>query len=316
VKAEETGTPAAPVVVTTPELQEWLREYLTANKSWNRWGADDQRGAANLITPEKRRAAFHAVRTGQTVSLSRPILPAPGAAVGHVTNEVYRSPRFGEAIMRTAEDAVEIRHHGNTVTHLDALCHVWLDGVGMWNGRDPDTEIVASGATWGDVAQWRDGLVGRAVLLDVPGFRGEPWVEVGRPVTAEELAQVAARQNTTVKPGDMLVVYCGRDAWESATTPERPYQWTAGGRAGLHPSCVRFIRERDASVVLWDMLESEVLSVHGILWAFGVALVDNCDMARLVPLCREAGQYEFCLTIAPLNFPGATGCAVNPIAAL
>jgi Putative cyclase len=302
-------------VGTTPEVQKWLASYLMANRSWDRWGPADQRGAANLITPEKRRAAFHAVRTGQAVSLSRPVTTVT-SAIGHVSNEVYRSPQFGAAVMRTAEDAVEIRHHGSTITHLDALCHVWLDGVGMWNGRDPDKEIVPSGATWGDVAQWSDGLVGRAVLLDVPGFRGESWVEIGRPVTAEELAAVVAHQHTVIEPGDMIAVYSGRDRYESATIPERAYQWIDGARPGLDPSCVRFLKEADAAVLLWDMMESEALSVHGVLWAFGVALVDNADMSRLVPLCREAGRYEFCLTIAPLNFPGATGCAVNPIAVL
>ena len=29
-------------------------EYLDANNNWGRWGADDQRGAANLLTDERR----------------------------------------------------------------------------------------------------------------------------------------------------------------------------------------------------------------------------------------------------------------------
>jgi len=37
--------------------------------NWGRWGADDQRGAINLITPEKRVAAARLVRSGRSVSL-------------------------------------------------------------------------------------------------------------------------------------------------------------------------------------------------------------------------------------------------------
>lgn len=301
-----------PAFRTDPEVQVWLSDYLTTHRRWGRWGDGDQRGAINLITPEKRVAAMRAVRTGQTVSLSRPMESPPEGAIGLCSNQVFRSQQFGDALMRTAEDDLQVRHHGNGITHLDALCHAWLDGPNMWNGRDPDEEFGPTGATWGDVAQWSEGIVGRAVVLDVPAHRGVEFVDVDRPVTAEELEAVAAAQGTVVEPGDMLLVYCGRDRWEA----ERPYGWTAEGRPGLGPSCVRYIHDHDVSVLLWDMLESEILSVHGVLWAFGVAIVDNCDFSRLVPLCRQAGRYEVLLTIAPLDLPGATGSAVNPIAVL
>jgi hypothetical protein len=316
VSADEVEAKAALAFSTTPELQERTRDYLLGHKTWGRWGDEDQRGAANLQTPERRLAALGAVRSGRTVSLSREVRPPEENAIGFFSNRVFRSPQFGDAFMRTAEDALELRHHGNGITHLDALCHVWLDGVGMWNGRDPDAELAPEGARWGDVAQWRDGLVGRAVLLDVPGHRGADFVDVGEPITSAELAAVAEAQGSSVQPGDMLLVYGGRDRWEAAVDPPRSYHWTPDGRAGLAPDCVEFIRDHDVSVLMWDMLESEVLSVHGVLWAFGVAIVDNCDLSRLVPLCRETGHYELCVVIAPLVMPGATGSAVNPIAIL
>jgi len=47
-------------------------------RNWGRWGEDDQRGAINLITPEKRVAAAALVRTGRAVSLSRELPKTPG----------------------------------------------------------------------------------------------------------------------------------------------------------------------------------------------------------------------------------------------
>ncbi|HWC29912.1 MAG TPA: cyclase family protein, partial [Dehalococcoidia bacterium] len=51
--------------------------YLKANSNWGRWGKDDQIGAMNLITPEKRLEATALVKKGRTVSLSRPFPKTP-----------------------------------------------------------------------------------------------------------------------------------------------------------------------------------------------------------------------------------------------
>lgn len=48
----------------------------------------------------------------------------------------------------------------------------------------------------------------------------------------------------------------------------------------------------------------------------GVPLLDNLDLEALSAACAEAGQYEFLLTVAPLNIPGGTGSPVNPVAVL
>ena len=56
--------------------------------------------------------------------------------------------------------------------------------------------------------------------------------------------------------------------------------------------------------------------LSGVLWAFGVPLVDNCDLGRLVARCRTEGRYEFLLMLAPLVLAGGTGSPVNPLAVL
>ena len=48
---------------------------LAYRRNWGRWGADDQMGAVNLITPAKRAAAADLVKTGRSVSLSRNFEP-------------------------------------------------------------------------------------------------------------------------------------------------------------------------------------------------------------------------------------------------
>jgi len=54
--------------------------------------------------------------------------------------------------------------------------------------------------------------------------------------------------------------------------------------------------------------------VHGVLFAFGVPILDNALLQPLADACAEEGRYEFMLIIAPLVIQGGTGSPANPIA--
>ena len=53
--------------------------YLKEDRNWGRWGDDDQVGAVNMVTADKRLQATRTVKTGRAVCLSRefPKDPAP-----------------------------------------------------------------------------------------------------------------------------------------------------------------------------------------------------------------------------------------------
>jgi len=48
-----------------------MRDVFERVKNWGRWGADDENGALNLITPAKRREAAASVVSGEVVSCAR-----------------------------------------------------------------------------------------------------------------------------------------------------------------------------------------------------------------------------------------------------
>src|SRR5215467_6912069 len=54
-----------------------VQSYLYEQTNWGRWGKDDQKGAINLITPEKKVKAASLVRSGRSLSLSRPFPKEP-----------------------------------------------------------------------------------------------------------------------------------------------------------------------------------------------------------------------------------------------
>jgi len=290
-----------------------VQSYLTDRRNWGRWGADDQVGAVNLITPEKRIRAAGLVRSGRAVSLCREFPKNPG----------LNNPTPAQHFMRTIDrgtggaaiDYYGISYHGQASTHLDSLCHVWNEN-GMWNGRTPKDEIGFDGARFGAITNWSNGIITRGVLLDVPRFRGEPFVTQEKPIHGWELEDVAQAQGVQIEPGDALIVYGGREAWDRVNP-----QWGSGtSRPGLHASCLPFIRDHDVALLVWDMMDFQpngydlAWSVHGVIFAYGVGLVDNALLEPLATACAAEGRYEFLLMVLPLVVPGGTGSPLNPVA--
>ncbi|MDQ1498054.1 MAG: hypothetical protein QOI86_1394 [Actinomycetota bacterium] len=299
-------------------------EFRKSESNWGRWGADDQLGTVNLIDAENRREAASLVRHGRLVSMARriPNQPAPNnpfPAQHFVERHAYPALPGGAEY---ACDYVGLASHVVECTHIDALCHIWDNDV-MWNGRSPDTAIAfdGGGVRWGGVHNFKGGIVTRGVLLDVAASRPDGHVSQDRPVTAEELLAVAAAQSTEVRPGDAVVIHCGRDVWQRAEA-DRRYGSTPGYRPGLHASCLEPLRTWDCSVLVWDMLDALPAedaggwTVHGAIPSFGLALIDNAYLEPLAAACAEIGTYEFMLCIAPLWIEGGTNSPVNPLALL
>lgn len=154
----------------------------------------------------------------------------------------------------------------------------------------------------------------------MPKYRGEPYVTLDKPVHGWELEDVAKAQGVTMEPGDALVVYSGREKWDEGGNP----MWGSEPERlpGLHASCLKYIRESDCCMVVWDMMDTMPTgydlgwTVHGALFAYGIGLLDNALLQPLAEACAEEGRYEFMLTCNPLRVAGGTGSPVNPVAIL
>src|SRR5262245_36283514 len=66
-----TPAPSAPAAPSdTAKLRADYEQWRTAFKTWNRWGADDNKGTSNLITPQKVLSALKLVKSGTVISLA------------------------------------------------------------------------------------------------------------------------------------------------------------------------------------------------------------------------------------------------------
>jgi kynurenine formamidase len=281
--------------------------------NWGRWGDEDQLGALNLITPQVRAAAAATVRTGRTVSCARPLDTVPSAdnpapVAHHMT---------GTATEGMGADYFAIASHGFATSHLDALCHIFHEGM-LYNGY-PAEAVTARGATKLGIHRLRDGIVTRGVLLDIAAGRGVQALEPGDPIYPEDLEAAQEKAGLQVRPGDALLVRTGRWRWR-----QEHGAWDVGSlAAGLDASCLPWLRERDVAALgsdgVSDVLPSRVdgvgMPIHTVvIVAMGVHLLDNLDLDALATACAEESRWEFLLTVAPLVLRRGTASPVNPIA--
>jgi hypothetical protein len=102
-----------------------IRRYEKELSNWGRWGANDARGALNLITSAKSAAAARLVTEGISVNLQHFVEFAPALdnwrfwpAEKWLTSA---DPRTGEQGFGPALDAVRFSTHEGTLSHLDAI---------------------------------------------------------------------------------------------------------------------------------------------------------------------------------------------------
>jgi hypothetical protein len=134
----------APIDVSAEESSALFRTV----SSWGRWGAEDERGALNRLTPEHVAAAARLVREGVHVSLGLPLnttaaVDNPQPAVHRMTSDDDSDTESGS--LRLAKDYVGVDYHNDGHTHIDALCHLAYEGS-LYNGTPADA-ITSRGAT-------------------------------------------------------------------------------------------------------------------------------------------------------------------------
>ena len=303
-----------------------LEELYLAVRTWGRWGAGDQRGALNHLTDAHRAHAATLVRSGQVVSLAHDLATVASAetpfpAQHHMLTGGDARDSTGLPGYEACGDWVGTQVHGLGITHIDALCHMFVRGE-MYNGR-PATDVRSDGARSNTIMTLADGLVGRGVLLDVPRVRGVDWLDGDDAVTVADLEAAEQAQGLAVGTGDLLLISTGRDARRRAADGRlNPMR----GLAGLHPECLPWLHDREISVLGSDGISDRMPPRPGDDWPFpihqigitgiGLHLIDNLHLDPLAAACAEQARWEFLLAVNPLRIPGGTGCPVNPTAVL
>ena len=299
--------------------------------SWGRWGPDDEVGALNLLSASDVVEAALLVRTGKTFTLGLQIFDERGDPLSaerhramHVSYRDWSHYASGKAEVEadrpcSADDGIFISCHGTT--HMDALGHVWVDDQ-LYNGY-PARTTAGSLERCSIAPISQRGVVTRAVLLDVAGARGLPYLPPTAEITLRELLSVARAQGTEMRKGDVVLIRTG----------SLPRFYEVGSEAfftdysepGLSddPELIEWIDRTQIVGVGTDSLANELpysarssqfYPLHRLLLRNrGITFHEALWLEELAADCRADGCHTGMYAALPLKLVGATGSPMNPL---
>ena len=308
-----------------------LEQAYLRYRNWGKWGADDELGTLNYITPQKIIAAAKLVRQGKVIALGMPLDsdgPQTGAAgrfnpihqmIATGTDAVVGAQRFdGKPLpggLGYADDTIAMPLQG--ASQWDALSHIFDRGR-MWNGRAADL-VSAAGAQACGIQTMRDKIVSRGLLFDVPRSKGLDYLEPGYPITEDDLDRCLQESGLRIGSGDMVIIrtgqmgYCKRHGWGD---------YAGGDAPGLSFSTLDWIHRHELAAIATDTWGAEVLpcELPGMFDAMHLVCIPNMglligemfDLEELAADCAADGVYEFLFVAPPLLVTGGVGSPINP----
>jgi kynurenine formamidase len=289
------------------------------------WGKDDQLGAANLLTPERRLAALHSIRTGATYDLSHVFgMGAPAMAPNQtpflmsmwaIAKDSLRRARGMGFTNEAGVNIERIEMTAHVGTHIDALGHV-SKGMQLFNGFACEEVTTGWGLEKLGVEQIPP-IITRGVLLDVAGADGGSHLEARRVVTPEDLARAAETAGVTIQPGDVAVIRTGWGRYFDVDNAKY-----LAGSPGIDVPAAQWLTQQGVVAIGSDNMALEVLPnpdhakrlpVHQhCLAEAGVHIIENLMLEDIA----GAGAASFCFIALPPRMRGATGAPIRPVAIL
>ncbi len=293
----------------------------------SKYGADDQTGTLNEITPEKRVEAARLVRRGQVYDLGRildehvPAFPGRSFRQSLVTSAHLLNRRRPDAgPMGWGENNVNwiveiVSSTSQMGTHLDALNHLQI-GDRFYNGHT----LAGIAEEWGTNrlgVETVPQIVTRGMLIDVAALRGVDWLSAGYVITPADAQATLDKAGLRVERGDALLFHTG---WGELWMKDNAAYLS--GEPGPGMELARWLVEQGVALTGCDT------------WSFGPVPPEDPSRPFVVPqtlnvrhgmfivenlftseLARD-GVTEFMFALTHAKVKGATGAWVSPVAIL
>jgi kynurenine formamidase len=297
--------------------------------AWGLFGAGDNLGLINLLTPERVAEAARLVRRGRVFPLDMPlgsVDPALARSRGAPRHTVLHE--LGSA----GFDDVYDNFYPQCSSQWDSLGHVGYAPDAFYNGAT-EADILAGRRN--TIEHWaRHGIAGRAVILDVAGamtaagqhYHPAESIAIG----VDELELARRRAGIEFAVGDIVLLHTGFTGWYADQPREvrqrLPRRLTAPGLAHTEEVCeylwdshVAAIGSDTFGVEAWpaDMSpEAHPFGFlhHVLIGQLGLALGELWWLADLAADCAADGVYEAFLVSTPFNAPGGIGSPANAVA--
>lgn len=286
----------------------------------SKWGADDQIGSANHVTPDQVLMASKLIKKGNShplgivIDSSTPAFPprglmlqvvSPGQAGGN------RLTQFGyEAIYN--DDIAQLWF--GIGPQIDGLGH--LGEGGMYYNCNSDTEIAqVTGLTKLGVHNIPP-LVGRGVLINMAKHFGVEVMEAGQSFGSADIRAAAEAQGVEIRTGDVVLFHTG---WTDGKLASDPKAWVSG-EPGMNNEAAVYLAAQDVMAVgadTWGL--DSVPPAKGdklfyghvtLLKENGIYILETMNTGRLA----KEGVTEFMFVLGQARIKGTVQMIINPVA--
>jgi kynurenine formamidase len=309
------GTFAAALLVvsTLAGAQTW-KPPAEQERCPSKWGAGDERGSANHMTPATVLHAARLIRTGEVIELGRVLRAGmPIQATRRFDLHTKRTFMNPQSNQRGSNEEVVTTELGQVGTQFDGFAHQ-SHGDSLYNCFKISEVATRTGFTKLGIEKVGT-LMTRGVLVDVAGLQGVDTLPDASEITAQHLQQALAKQNLTLRPGDAVLIHTG---WGKLWEQDNARYMKSS--PGIGVAAAEWLVTQDPLLVGADNIPVEVspnpdaqvsLPVHQImLVVHGIHLLENLKLDELA----AKGVHEFAFVLQPLKIQGGTGATVAPAA--
>lgn len=280
----------------------------------SKWGPNDQKGAANMMSPALVLRATQLIKKGEVFDLGELLSTDPKEMFLVDGRQFSMYTRNWPVIpgKRQVNEELVITELGQVGTQIDAFAHqMWGDS--FYNCFKWD-DITTRNGFKKLGAENIGGLMTRGVLIDVAGLKGVDALPASYVITPEDLQQALEKTHMKIQPGDAVLI---RTGWTKKIGKENALYGSAN--AGLGIAAGRWLLKQDPMMVAADNCCVEVrpsqpgnsLPLHAMfIIENGIFLLENLDLEKLA----AAGATEFAFIVQPLKIKGATGAPIAPMA--
>jgi kynurenine formamidase len=317
-------TSASALIAVTAGLSLLAASASVCAQSWqaptpeqrcpSKWGANDERGAANHMRPDTVLRAARLIKTGEVIELGHVLessMPLFGTRRFESTTKRTTAP-MGSNQRRSNEEVV-YTELGQVGTQFDMFVHQTI-GDATYNCVKIDDVATRTGFTKLGVEKIGT-LFTRGVLVDVAALKSVDTLPQNYEITVEDLQAALKREGLTIQPGDAVLIHTG---WGKLWGVDNAKY--NSGCPGIGVAAAEWLAKQDVMLLGADNFPVEIapnpdksisLPVHQIaLVVNGIFLLENLKLAELA----AKQVYEFAFMVQPLKIKGGTGSTVAPVA--
>ncbi|MCP4327225.1 MAG: cyclase family protein [Alphaproteobacteria bacterium] len=286
----------------------------------SKWGADDEIGAANYVTPERVLAATKLVKKGESHPLGivigpdTPAFPPRSLALQVVQPGQHGGQRLGWGYDATYNDDIAQLWFG-IGPQIDGLGHLAEDGM-YYNCHDEKDFAAVTGLTALSVDKIPP-MVARGVLIDMAKHFGKDHLGAGEDFGADDIKAAAEAQGVEIREGDVVLLHTG---WTDAMLESDPTAWVSG-EPGINVGAAEYLASLNVMAVgadTWGVEvfplpegQSKVFYGHVVLLRDnGIYILETMNTGRLA----AEGVKEFMFVLGQARIKGTVQMIINPVA--